>query len=382
VQGFLEFVSPTEARGWVWNSRNADKHLRVRLFLDGALLTTADAAQFRLDLKDSGIGQGDHAFAAYFTSPLAPRDCARVEAVVHDDDGARFTLPMLKQSDVVERVPRINSVEDYAPDVEQYPIFILGSARSGTTIVTHALLGSGRYEGSREGHVLDLLPSLLTAIDGFFQLKRPAAAQDDMLLSHVSQRYFDEGIANLFQQVIRQTFQSKHWIDKTPTSDMIYGAPYLLRLWPNARFIFMKRRAYENIASRLRKFPDISFEHTCEAWAHAMQAWSIVRDQLRGCAIEIDQHMIATAPDRVAAELAMFLAFGDADRVRIGQIFRNEHPERTNPGSSHVIDPAVDRFGSEDAEVFEKYCGKWLDSFHYSRDADYYTDAAEGLKTL
>ncbi len=230
--------------------------------------------------------------------------------------------------------------------------------------------------------MLDLFPALLTTINSFFQSRRAAALEDDTLLSHVSQRFFDEGVAQVFHELIERTFKTRRWVDKTPTPDMIYGAPYLRRIWPNARFIFMKRRAYENVESRMRKFPDITFERTCEGWAHAMEAWSVVRDELHGCAIEIDQQVIASSPDRVAWELTKFLSAGHEARNRMAQILRSERPERTSLRAQHTIDPATDMSALFDPEIFEKYCGRWLNPYGYSRDTSYFQSGNTGITVL
>lgn len=54
VHGMLE--------GWAWNRNAAVVPLPLELWIDGKLEYAAVADLFRLDLKEAGIGQGDHAF--------------------------------------------------------------------------------------------------------------------------------------------------------------------------------------------------------------------------------------------------------------------------------------------------------------------------------
>ena len=50
-----------------------------------------------------------------------------------------------------------------------YPIFIVGSPRSGTSILVQALLGAG-YTGHHEGNLLSLLQGLERSIDQHFRI--------------------------------------------------------------------------------------------------------------------------------------------------------------------------------------------------------------------
>jgi hypothetical protein len=90
VKGFLEFVSPVEVRGWVWDPTQVNVHCQVQIELNGRVLTTVPATQFRIDLRDHGVGNGDHAFVAYLADAVQPSECSKVEAFVCQDDGSIF----------------------------------------------------------------------------------------------------------------------------------------------------------------------------------------------------------------------------------------------------------------------------------------------------
>ncbi len=78
----------------------------------------------------------------------------------------------------------------------------------------------------------------------------------------------------------------------------------------------MKRRAVENIASRMRKF-DVDFAHNCREWATIMEAWLSVREQLAGAALELDQLDIARAPDESAERLAGLLGLSATEQPEL-----------------------------------------------------------------
>ncbi len=150
MKGFLEYVSPTEARGWVWRPETPAEQFVVRIELNGRVLTSASATLFRIDLRDGGVGNGNHAFTAYFAKPLTAQECGRIEAVVTTEDGKRVSLPMLNApdlADIIVREPALNQFPGYDDGSEQFPVFVLGSTRSGTTVMMRGLLGAGPYEG-------------------------------------------------------------------------------------------------------------------------------------------------------------------------------------------------------------------------------------------
>jgi len=110
-----------------------------------------------------------------------------------------------------------------------------------------ALLQTKRYRGQTEGELLDLLSPLSSLVDAFFDDKEEWFMYNDTMFRLVPKQYFHDGLRHVFVDVVRQLFGSGHWIDKTPSSEMIRLAPTLRELWPNSRFIFMKRRGIENI---------------------------------------------------------------------------------------------------------------------------------------
>lgn len=62
MEGYLESVRGGQVRGWVWNSADRDTTVPVEIWVDGELIGNCQADQLRLDLRDSDIGDGNHAF--------------------------------------------------------------------------------------------------------------------------------------------------------------------------------------------------------------------------------------------------------------------------------------------------------------------------------
>ena len=107
---------------------------------------------------------------------------------------------------------------------------------------------------------------------------------------------------------------------------MIKALPSVMRLWPDARVVFVKRRGIENVVSRLKKFPDVPFESHCRQWRNCMRAWEQVRDAVPH-RLELDQFDVQHRPDKAAASLAEFLTLSAGQQDLLTQCFARDRPE-------------------------------------------------------
>jgi len=114
------------------------------------------------------------------------------------------------------------------------PIFVLGCPRSGTSLLLEALLASGSVRSVQsEGHVL---------WDEFHHPRDRGWDSDALTAADVGERereYVYCAIA-LFVRGAR-------FVDKTPENCL--RVPYLDALFPHARFVFLRRRAADNVSS-------------------------------------------------------------------------------------------------------------------------------------
>ena len=167
----------------------------------------------------------------------------------------------------------------------RYPIFIVGSPRSGTSILVDAMLSCG-YSGFREGMFLSLMHHVNHVTDRHFSYY----AGNDNLISAIEKAELKAELFQIFKSKVDAHNKLAPWFDKTGNQDMILALPIVAQLWPDSVFIFAKRRAIENVISRLKKFPNYNFEYHCADWTKNMAAWRQIRDCLDPSRfIEIDQ---------------------------------------------------------------------------------------------
>jgi hypothetical protein len=339
---------------------------RIVVELRGAVLAETVADRPRLDLQRNGFGNGAYGFAAQFPAALSYAELEMVEVFAIGPNAERRTLNRLLR--------HTTGFEPNAEDTDARPVFVLGSRRSGTSACAHALLQSTRYRGPYEGHLFDLLPQLNAAVKNFYRLKTdlindPKAIS---LLVELPPGFFDNALADIFRQLASKIFGIPFWLDKTPTPDMVRAAPLLAKIWPNARFIFMRRRAFENLLSQQRKFPHERFEDYCKWWSSCMSAWVDVRRDMGGRAIEIDQYLLARDPDLSATLIADFLALEPDERTKMSNFLTKRRPERTEPELDTIETGPGAKWTDQQKQFFDETCLPLFARFGYAENGDYF----------
>lgn len=252
------------------------------------------------------------------------------------------------------------------------PVFIIGSPRSGTSILVDLMLAAG-YHGFREGMFLSLMPTLQQQIDRHFATFA-APGNKQVLVSVIDAATLKRRLFEVFRAVTEELNPHPAWFDKTGNPEMIETIPLLRQLWPDCVFIFAKRRAIENIASRVKKFPDHSFEYHCRDWARNMATWRRIRADLpAGLRREVDQQDMIQRPEAVVDDLLTFLDVDPARRDDMIHTLRMNRPQQTEQGSAARIRSLISTgWAPEQAEIFLKVCEEEMNAFGYSLTDTYW----------
>ena len=249
-------------------------------------------------------------------------------------------------------------------------MFILGPARSGTSAMTLALLDSGAYLGTGEGHLLPLAHALVGTIDQYYQRR---AEDPHTLLGKLPIAAFQKLIRRSFVRLVADLFPTRRWLDKTPTVEMVRASVLMKELWPNARFIFMKRRVIENVLSRRRKFPQDDTERHYSDWLAVMSAWLAVRDQLGTSAIEIEHRHLVLEPDATVTTIAKFLQLPQDAAARFRSYLTERRPEQTDSEFGAVY--SLERLGLNEADAarLKSACDPIMAALGYSYGESYFS---------
>jgi hypothetical protein len=374
-KGVFELAHDQQLRGWVFcPAAPASRHELLARCGDEAL-GGATAELFRQDLADSEIGDGCHGFVINLTRPLSADEIAEVKVFVVSEGRELFQVPRPKarppKQPAQEKPSRSLKLPLPPVDMSQHPVFVLGAARSGTSGVAQALLRSGWYEGEKEGFAIQALWTLIDATHAYYDTRKRDVASATMI-HDVPKTHIIGGLRGLFAHLGRELYPSGRWIDKTPTSDMIRLAPILKEIFPNGKFIFMRRRAIENILSRQRKFPEVSLATHCADWAQVMSAWLEVRDRLGAAAIEMDQLAAAAQPDKTSATLIDFLGLPKINGRRFAEALKFDRPETTSDAFASVHDLLSLDWTMADKGTLLSVCGDLMREYGYSLDRTYF----------
>jgi hypothetical protein len=154
---------------------------------------------------------------------------------------------------------------------------------------------------------------------------------------------------------------------------MIEAAPILRELWPSSVIVFVKRRGIENVISRMKKFPDDSFESHCAGWAGSMAAWRRIRQQLpQGCFIEVEQQDMIHRPEPTVRSLCAFLQVDEGVVAAACKVMSVPGPQESEKDSaSRTLSLAESGWTVEQTEVFLKHCESEMKQFGYTMDARY-----------
>ena len=258
----------------------------------------------------------------------------------------------------------------------RFPVFIVGSPRSGTSAMVSALLGVG-YHGFLEGNFLPLISSVNEIVDRHFSIF--SKGDPYTMVNLIDRVALKSSIAAILASRAVELNPITPWLDKSGNPQMIEAIPYLLETWPEAMFIFSKRRGIENIISRLNKFPTQNFEYHCKDWAQVMRTWRETRTKLDPLSfLEMDQQTLITAPTTASNKLANFLNLSDTQSEALSSIFTKKRPQQTSDGSASRV-YALDALWTEPQQsIFQNICGPEMEAFGYSNDESYW-DKAEKI---
>lgn len=206
-------------------------------------------------------------------------------------------------------------------------VYILGTTRSGTSALRNALALS-RYRGYGEGHLVPLLSEFVQTIR-YNKTEGLGAKVPGNAMHALQVNVFTRFIFDAYERYLSQVLKSDYILDKTPTIVPIQFAPVLKQFHNEVKFIYCARRHIDNILSKRRKFPELSFEHNCREWAACAQAWLSVRDELGGDHLEFDFWQLASDPEKISRGIGDLLELDEHEVTRMTEYLVANRPQAT-----------------------------------------------------
>jgi Sulfotransferase family len=263
-----------------------------------------------------------------------------------------------------------------------YPVFVMGAERSGTSTIAAFLHDKLGYAGNSEGHVFNLLQKILFIvnkhfIDSGFHVDtakiHPDCKQYDITTAElISQKSIESALHSLWATLISNQLTGL-WFDKTPGPDFIKCASKLYQMYPNARFIFLIRDPVSSVESSMRKFGS-TFEEACNRWSECAEAWLQTKGGLpEECFIELKTHELSSKTadclDRMANLLTghpFLISSLEMQRMQLTSIERTSTTDISRTKSLESSGWTL-----EQKQIFLKKCSCFAEIFGFSEDREY-----------
>ena len=160
----------------------------------------------------------------------------------------------------------------------------------------------------------------------------------------ISEEEITEEFKNFVLAFMKERYGEKPWVEKTANIESLNSALCYQDVWPDARFVFARRRPIEIILSRVRKFPTHDFEYHVKDIKQVFSTWSLIKNQIK-TKVEIDQYDIVVSPEETAQKLTSILDTLTESGPRITDVLRNTFPQRTSENYQPAIFDDLDWSG-------------------------------------
>lgn len=243
---------------------------------------------------------------------------------------------------------------------EGLKVFILGAARSGTSVTYFALQSIFGLPGDGESHVV---PGFQRAVFTFAKYCEQFVEFDGVLARRLDSGQFRTHVVAYLRDFYGRIYTDGSFVDKTPGAEAIAGVPLIHEAFPQARIIVTRRTGIEVVDSHVRKF-GVDLADACRAWSASMEALRLVR-QSSGNLLEIEQHELANAPDVISAKIAARLGFPEKS-ADLSTFFGANLTDRfSNHDWSRRLLLADVAWTNQEKQTFMDICGRQMEEFGY-----------------
>lgn len=181
-------------------------------------------------------------------------------------------------------------------------------------------------------------------------------------------------VAAIVSRVVGQAYgghDGRAWLDKTPDHAMIDCVPLVAAVFPQARFVMMRRHPIAFAESRLRKFGQSPLSAIVE-WVKCLESWKSNREAIPSAhRLECDANALRERGTQDA--VVELLGLDAAQRKAVGDYLSAERPELTRAGAD-LLAPTPDL---SDARTFNlrsifyemmDALGEYIEDMHWSAE--------------
>ena len=247
------------------------------------------------------------------------------------------------------------------PTTKPTKVFIVGAPRSGTSILVFAMKDVFGLPGFGESHVMPAFQRMVHHLRAY--LRSFADNRDVVMLKKLSRPELEEYLFAYIREFYAKIFPSGSWVDKTPTSEAVFGLPLVEAIFPDAHLIATRRNGIEVVTSYMKKF-NSNFEDACLSWLNAMKGLVHARSGCRNL-LEVDQYDFVNATDEVSRRIAEHLGLRDRAEALAKYLSakRVEQSSALDPKAKPRL--ADTDWTDEQKSYFKEQCGDMMKFMDY-----------------
>jgi hypothetical protein len=252
----------------------------------------------------------------------------------------------------------------------QHPIFIVGTGRSGTTVLQTALSKHPQVIASAAES--PLIYQIGTLIYRYFcnhkrhdyyhnSLKIPA----ENIYAVLRRLCYESAIGKTYDP------EKKCWCAKTfPTSEDAKG---LIELFPHVKFLYVLRNGYDVVYSNTRfpYFRGQEFRVYCEAWSTSVNKYAYLSDC--SASMQVRHEDLINMPERVFHDIFKFIEIeyhrNSFDFVKNVLVHPLDQPTQTEVDVKRVFEcrqPGYMTWTDEQRRIFKEICGEAMKKSGYN----------------
>ena len=332
-------------------------------------LETATRIHYELGRVYDRIGNADNAFLHFQQANQFQLQTTRVQKSLVDKNV--FLNFVKKSHDIYSNTPLRSPVKGESNENIDYPIFLIGFPRSGTTLVGQILDSHPELQVMVERPVIDsIVKSLKTTSQGDYHTAVATMTQGRK--EELQVHYF-----HLADQFITRKSGNKI-IDQHPLN--IVNIDLIQQIFPHAKIILVVRHPYDVCLSCLMQHFELndamanftSLEDAAILYSEVMNLWHQYEKILHPHCTMIKYENLVKNPEGEIKKLLEFIGVAWSNEVLAHHAHTNQQTRINTPSYHQVIEPIYDRAAYR-WKRYEKYFSKaasllepYIDLFGYS----------------
>jgi len=245
---------------------------------------------------------------------------------------------------------------------EPLKVFIVGSPRSGTSVLLRAMQNVVGLRAHGESHVIPAVAQAIFHLRVYY--RRFKDNPGDLLIRQLPIDRIEAPLLDSIRAFYYEIYDGQGWADKTPSDEAVHSAHLIRRIFPDARIIVTHRNGIEVVDSYRRKFGG-SFRESCENWKRVMEGVELLRQRCDDI-LEVDQFDFTNAFEEVALRIACYIHREDLAGQLADFLFSNRKDRLSTHDWSRRLTIHDVSWTDEEKSIFLEVCGDAMVKHGYS----------------